>query len=141
MDQEETRVWLRRGRGLRKNIEALQQSKLDAFESATSTTAQAGASRSGSDVSRKAERFAILSAEIDRQIRELDQIMAEITSAISLVGDPTLRTILLDRYVRCLHWDEIGRHVGYSPVHVHRLHHDALDALNHVMECYTDSVL
>ena len=116
--------WLSRGRELNKRIDALEKSKAMAFDAATSVTASSGGG-GGSEVSRKAESYSALSEELDRELKRLDGILAEITALISNVEDNTLATLLQDRYVRCMTWDQIADELGYCRFHVTKTLHPA----------------
>lgn len=133
--------WLSRGRELNKRIDALEKSKSMAFDAATSVTASSGGG-GGSEVSRKAESYSALSEELDRELKRLDGILAEITALISNVEDNTLATLLQDRYVRCMGWERIARELNYSDFHVtHYLHPKALRAAKDALECtYRDVI-
>lgn len=116
--------WLSRGRDLNKRIHALEKSKDMAFDSATSVTTSSGGG-GGSEISRKAESYSALSEELDRELKRLDGILAEITALISHVEDNTLATLLQDRYVRCMTWDQIADELGYCRLHVTKTLHPA----------------
>lgn len=137
-----TKEWLSRGRNLQRRIEALEESKAMAYTAATSTTPSAGAGGGGSNISRKAERYSELSETVDQERARLDGIMAEITALIAQVEDNTLATLLQDRYVRCMTWEQVAADLRYSTVHVtQRLHPAALRAAKDVVECSHGSVL
>ncbi len=135
------KTWLNRGRALDKRIHALEKSKAMAFDSATSVTAPSGGG-GGSEVSRKAELYSALSEELDRELKRLDGILAEITALISNVEDNTLATLLQDRYVRCMTWEQIANDMGYDITSViKRLHPKALSAAKNAIECHSGYVV
>ena len=137
-----TKEWLSRGRHLQQRIQALEETKAMAYTSATSTTASSGGG-GGSNISRKAERYSELSETVDQERARLDSIMAEITALIAQVEDNALATLLQDRYVRCLTWEQIAVEMNYSYVHiVHTMHPKAIKAAEKVLiEFNTPSVL
>lgn len=133
--------WLSRGRDLNMRINALEKSKDMAFDSATSVTASSGGG-GGSEISRKAESYSALYEELDRELKRLDGIMAEITALISRVEDNKLATLLQDRYVRCMTWDQIADETGYDITSViKRLHPRALSAAKDAIECHSGDVV
>lgn len=133
-----TKEWLSRGRNLQQRIEALEESKTMAYTAATSTTPHSGGGSGGggSGVSRKAEHYSALSEQVDQERERLDNIMAEITALIANVEDNNLATLLQDRYVRCLSWNQIAEEMHYNREHiVKRMHPKALRAAEMYLEC------
>lgn len=63
------------------------------------------------------------------KLEELLVAQLEIEVAISKVQDGLLRTLLRHRYIECLTWEEICIVMAYSWSHIHRLHDEALRAI------------
>jgi DNA-directed RNA polymerase specialized sigma subunit len=53
---------------------------------------------------------------------------------ITGLDDPTLRLLLTKRYLLLKTWQQIADELGYSRIHVHRLHQKALNALTATVE-------
>ena len=128
--------WLKRGIRLQERIRSLEESLEKAYEFATGTTvSNAGDTVAHSGVSRKPEQYSILAERVDAEKRRLSGILAEITGAIAQVEDNTLATLLTDRYVMGMSWEQVAADVGYSCGHVkNRLHPDALRVMDEILE-------
>lgn len=63
------------------------------------------------------------------KLEELLVAQFEIEVAISKVKDAELRMLLRHRYIECLKWEEICVVMAYSWTHIHRLHNEALIAI------------
>ncbi len=63
------------------------------------------------------------------KLEELLMAQFKIEVAISRVQEPQLRTLLRHRYIECLTWEEICVVMAYSWSQIHRLHNEALKAI------------
>lgn len=84
-----------------------------------------------SDIQSKVENLALKIVEKTIELESLhEQILAAtatLTESICLqISDPNQRTVMLLRYVHCMHFRDIGFQTGYSDRKVFSLHHDAL---------------
>ena len=71
-------------------------------------------------------------AEIDR----LSKLRADVVSTIDSVSSGTYRSLLYNRYVLGMTWEQVAVDIGYSYVHiVHRLHPLALADLQKKIKC------
>ena len=70
--------------------------------------------------------YAERNAKIEELTLEQHRVSREIKSVLQYVDDPTLWSLLTDRYVACMEWEEIGRKYCYSLRHIFRLHGKAL---------------
>lgn len=122
--------WLSRGFRLQDRIRSLEESLAKAYDLATGTTASNAADTvAHSGVSRKPEQYSILAERVDAEKRRLSGILAEITEAIAQVEDNTLATLLTDRYVLGMSWEQVAHELHYSSDYVrNKLHPAALDA-------------
>ena len=121
--------WLSRARDMDKEIKALERTKQSLYDKATSTVASnSGMNVQGSSDPHKAERFAIYSAELDDTVQRLREVKMEIQRVINTLpdSDSLLRTILNERYVQCLQWEQIAVDIGYSYRDTTRKHGEAL---------------
>lgn len=116
MTEKEIIQWLERGRGIRRRLEALERTRRDAWDMATGTVA-VGSTGGGSDISRRAERYAEAAEAADAEIRRLGQVNREITGVIAQVRDNTLATLLQDRFVNGLTWEQVAADIGYDYSH------------------------
>lgn len=128
--------WLRRGLRLQDRIRSLEESLAKAYDLATGTTASnAGDTVAHSGVSRKPEQYSILAEKVDAEKRRLSGILAEITGAIAQVEDNTLATLLTDRYVLGMTWEQVAKDLNYNCSYVRStLHPAALDAMDAVLK-------
>ena len=83
-----------------------------------------------SDIHSKVESLALKIVEKTIELESLHKQILEatetLTKAICLqISDPNQRTVMLLRYVYCLHFRDIGFRLDKSDATVYRLHHDA----------------
>lgn len=144
-----TKEWLSRGWRIDREIKELEQAQQEALTLATRTTAGADGERvdgtSGNSSERAMVAYADKAAEyaelIEGKIRELVGIKAEIIRAVERVENPTLRAVLVARYINFKTWEQIAVELSYSYMHVCRLHGRALVEVQDVIECDTPSVI
>ncbi len=127
-----SKTWLMRSFGSHRYIKALERRR-DAFTFANITRYENnGASRAESKENAQETKFLEYS-EINRlieQVRaEVEQSDVETIRTINALDSNLQKSILVDRYINMLSWDEIARRVGYSRAHVQRLHGVALLAI------------
>lgn len=67
--------------------------------------------------------------KIQRRLKRLYEIKAEVIDAISAVDNPTYRQLLQLRYIEFCKWERIAEVMGYSRKHIGRLHCGALDSV------------
>jgi len=125
--------WLSRGRTIERRVAALRESKIRAYAMATNSVSATRMGYSGRDNyitgDKKTERYAAISAEVDRQIAELEKVRGELLNVISQVKDDILCALLTEYYINNLKWDEVADRLGYTTRHVSRLHRRALDCV------------
>lgn len=138
-----TKEWLSRGWRIDREIRELEQAQVEALALATRTTAGTDGERvdGGGDNSSEremvayADKAAEYAVMIDEKIRELVGIKTEIIRAVERVENPTLRAVLMARYVNFKTWEQIAVEMSYSYMHVCRLHGRALVEVRDVIEC------
>lgn len=124
---EEKERWLSRARGIKLELAALEETKKEATEKATSTTAGYKAIVvNGSSDPHKFDYVAVLALAIKEREAELRKAQAVITKAIGTVKDPTQRALLQQRYVNCKYWHEVAKSIHYSEQQTYTLHKKAL---------------
>ena len=125
---------------MNKEIVALEEEKIKAFEKACSVTSkpsddkvQTGRKNSSED---RFINFAKYSIMINNRIDELYAIKKEILQAINNVDDGTYRTLLIERYIQFKTWEQIAVDMNYCYKHiVHTLHPKSLKLIKEVTEC------
>lgn len=137
--------WLQRGWKLDQEINALEEAKTKAYSRCISITThlkdipEAHEGNSTSDD--KLVAYADFCRTVDERIDQLVAVKQEILKVINQVGDQTLRTLLLRRYIVFQTWEQIAVDMNYSYQHICRLHGIALEKVKHVIECYTKQAL
>lgn len=72
--------------------------------------------------------------KVDGEMSDLIGIQQEIADAVSAIGDPSLQTVLILRYVSCEPWGEVAKRMSFSMSHVYRLHDRAVYELQRSMD-------
>ena len=122
--------WLSRAKDIQLEIRQLQEVRRRAFDQLTRVTpSMSGMPGGGSTDEHKTDRLVILDSLIEEQKQKLAESYEEILRAIETVPSATGRTILKDLYIMGKSWEQIGRHVHYSPRQCQRLHGKALMAI------------
>lgn len=127
-DKYEAKSWLYRGWNLSQEIKSLLKLRGESFDALTSAVAKLNGMPGGSTNPHKFDRHAELCDMIDRRVEELSQIQAEILQAVSAVKDSRYRTLLIDRYIRFMLWEQVAAEMNYGFRHVLKLHAEALEA-------------
>jgi len=138
---EQVKAWLKRGDGLSREIDRLKATKARAEYRATMTNASIKEKMSTGKKTRNdaaLASYADYSAKIDQKVSELQEILNEIQDAIYAVETSDrksiLRTLLVDRYLNFLNWNEIAVSLNYSTEYVRgRLHNNAVFAVAEVL--------
>ena len=129
--------WLNRGRALNKTIEGLEKAKARAYDIAVGTAAELTEKvqeSHGNSVEDRLVTYADYCREIDEHKIELLKILKEIMEAIMKVEDPTLRNLLIYRYLDFETWESIAVMMNYSYVHVvHNLHPKAIEKIKELI--------
>ena len=131
--------WLMRAWNLDCEITALQEAKERSWQRClTSAPLTIGALPAAhkKDVHEQYTAYANLDEKLSTQIRMLCEIKAEITDAICLVQDSTLRSLLTERYLNLKTWEAIAECMNYSYMQICRLHTKALDLIEEIRRRY-----
>lgn len=129
-----TKEWLSRGWRIDREIRELEQAQVEALALATRTTASTDGERvdgGGGNSSERAmvayaDKAAEYAALIEGKIRELVSIKLEIIHAVERVDDPTLRALLVARYINFKTWGRIARGFHVEKRYIFKLHNKAL---------------
>lgn len=76
------------------------------------------------------------SEKLNNRIDELIDLKVKITNEIDLIEDRRYRIILREHYLNMRTFEHIASAMCYDVRHVHRLHGEALLAINHVIVCH-----
>lgn len=132
--------WLNRARNINLEIEAMEQAKEKLFAHYTRVTPYyADAPDGGSPDPHKLDGYAAFSEQLDRRIRNLTDVCAEIFGVICRVPDSRLRTLLIYRYLNFMTWKEIAEATNYSYRAVTYQHGEALRAVEDFLVLPIDS--
>ena len=124
------KAWLKRGWQLDREINSLLRTKQETRARLMSITASyTGEPVNGTRDPHRYDRLAELEEKIDRRIDQLVAVKQEIMDAIAQVEDSRYRTLLTERYMEFKTWEQIAVDMNYSWKQIHRLHSQALKAL------------
>lgn len=130
--------WLNRGRDIDKAIKSIRREKEKVLAAAVNSVA--GTNGQTVQVTRrntsedKFIKYASYSEQLEQYEKNLIDIKSEIAVAIQKVKNPTLYTVLFQRYVEFKRWEEIALDMNYSYVHVvHNLHPQALAVISKIV--------
>lgn len=122
--------WLMRGRGIEREIKALEQSQREAYERLTrATTSLDKVSVRATKDPHLFDAYAALSDKIQARTAALIGVRVEIIQATEKLEDANQRTLLVERYVNGKTWERICVDMKYSWKQVHRIHGAALQAI------------
>ena len=145
MTNDEVKQWLNRARGIDKEISALLDARDIALARCLSITThpQKAKVQGYQDQRGDAARIKYLTLEekLDRLVDALCDVKSEILDVVGRVGDGTLRTLLIERYINLKTWERVAVDMGYSWKQMHRLHGKALGVVKDDIEGHTLSVL
>lgn len=121
-----TKEWLMRAWTIDEEIDALWESEQKAYDRCVSITTAPHDVVSGGERTNKFEAYLEYKEKLGKKIDKLLRVKAEIQDAIDKVQDGTLRTLLMCRYINHDTWESIAVNLGYSYIHICRLHGLAL---------------
>ena len=138
MIEKEIIAWLSRAYWLKIKIEKLQQQRHELAIMAESARGMdySKSPSSGGEPTTIADNvlgLVTLDSKIAGKIAEYFRVVDEIMQTISSVEDERLSTLLYLRYVKGERWEQISVAIGYAWRQTHRLHHQALEAINQKM--------
>lgn len=138
-----TQEWLERGWQLNKEIEELQATKMNIWDRCTRITPGYNTEPGGGQPDpHKFDTLAAFGDAIDKRCAELAQVSREIFNAICRLpldaDNNKYRRLLQYRYLNFCTFEEIAVRMNYSWRHVHRIHAEALRAMEAVIVCHID---
>lgn len=133
-----TKEWLMRAWKIDMEIESLLSAKKETWERCISVTSHPKeTSVSSTSDPHKFDAYVALEQKIDQRIDDLVSVKEEILSAINLVKDGTLRTLLIERYINFKTWERIAVDMSYSYSQIVKYKHpQALFAVQNAIECH-----
>lgn len=129
-----SKEWLMRGRGIEREIKALEQSQRETYERLTrATTSLDKISVRATKDPHLFDAYAALSDKIQARTAALIGVRVEIIQAVERLEDANQRTLLIERYVNGKTFEEIAADMHYTWRHVHRVHGAALIEMHKVL--------
>ena len=132
---KEAKEFLSRAFLLRQEKAQLERARRETYMRLTSATQRYEPRASGTpDPHRMDTALIDLDSQICEMIQRLDRVMAEIFGAIQQLPDRKQRMCLMGRYYEGLTWGEIAAIMHYELRNVHRIHGQALTAIEPVIK-------
>ncbi|MEG1995927.1 MAG: hypothetical protein RR036_00300 [Oscillospiraceae bacterium] len=134
-----TQEYLSRANGISVEIKALTIAKQNAKDAATRCSNRISSQPNAhSDVNaseKKYVKFCELSILLDKKIAQLSDVKVQIIAAINTAPDPTLRALLIHRYINAKTWEQIAEYLDKSDKWVRtKMHENALNAVKIPMQ-------
>lgn len=130
------KAWLMRSSNSRQYIKALER-RLDSFTFANITRYENDGAGRVDSLENAQETKMLEYSELKRRIEEtraeVEKADLETITLINEMESKLQKTILVERYINLLSWDNIGKQVNYSRAHVQRLHGVALLAFYKIL--------
>ncbi|MEE0857734.1 MAG: DUF1492 domain-containing protein [Ruminococcus sp.] len=86
------------------------------------------------------DKIVDLQAEIDKEIAELVDMIAEVHCAIKELKSSKEQKVLTEYYINACEWEEIAEMMGYEKRQIYRIHGNALTHLKDVTQCHSMSL-
>lgn len=109
------REFLCQGRGLKLEIDELQEAHQKAFDLACSMSRKSE-EEIATSVEMKYANYAQYSAMIEKRIKDLSIHRKKMLEIINKIPSTTHRTLLIARYINCESWEEVAESIGYESV-------------------------
>ncbi len=124
--------YFQKGRKLNFEIKELILAKNNAFDMACSVTAAPSDERVQTSTKNSSElkfiNYSQYVETIEKRVMELCEYRLNMLQLISKLDNVLHRTLLIDRYINCLSWEEIALCMEMTERHIYRLHGNALIA-------------
>lgn len=130
--------WLKQGRRLKFEIDALKEARQKALNSAVGGAVNYSRERVQSSSENTTERsfadYSDYSVELERRIQELEKHRLDMLRVINAIPDTAdsgngsvYRTLLIEYYINCKTWEEVAENMNYSIRALFRLHTKGLE--------------
>lgn len=128
VSEDDKKIWLKRVKWAVNDLMDLQESKREAMEQATSTTASYSAAVVANTKNpHKFDAVSLIDDCIEQKSRQIETLQREVMQAILTVKDIKQRKVLRELYIHCRSVPEAAERLHYSERHVKRLHKAGLD--------------
>ena len=133
--EERAKEWLNRNYGIALEIQAIQRrlermnADLEKVTRPLKIKEVIEANNPGNAQEDRLADYIDLSDELSKRIVYLMSLDRKTKEVINKVDSPTLRTILIERYINRLSWNKVAEAVHYERRWVMELHRQALDAV------------
>ena len=125
--------YLQNGRRLCFEIKELTKAKNNAFDIASSINSNLSRDKvqisSKNMQEQKLINYSNYVIEIEKRIEILCSYRIDMLNLINNLDNVLFRTVLIDRYINCLTWEEVAEGLNMSVRHILRLHGKALNAI------------
>ena len=130
VSEDDKKIWLKRVKWAVNDLMDLQESKRDAMNQATSTTASSAAAVVASTKNpHKFDAVTLIDACIEQKERQVAKLQREILQTILTVKDINQRKVLREIYINCRSVPETAARLNFSERHVQRLHKAGIDSI------------
>lgn len=133
--EERAKEWLNRNYGIALEIQAIQRrlermnADLEKVTRPLKIKEVIEANNPGNAQEDRLADYIDMSDELSKRIVYLMSLDRKTKEVINKVDSPTLRTILIERYINRLSWNKVAEAVHYERRWVMELHRQALDAV------------
>ena len=125
---EEKKIWLKRVKRAVNDLMDLQESKREAMEQATSTTASYSAAVVASTKNpHKFDTVSLIDACIEQKSRQIETLRREVMQAILTVDVDTQRKVLRALYLECRNIPQTADKLHFSEGHTKYLHRKGIE--------------
>lgn len=125
---DEKKIWLKRVKWAVNDLMDLQESKRDAMNQATSTTASYSATVVASTKNpHKFDAVTLIDACIEQKERQIGTLQREVMKAILTVKNDKQRKVLRALYIECCNIPQAADKLHFSEGHTKRLHREGIE--------------
>ncbi len=133
--EERAKEWLNRNYGIALEIQAIQRrlermnADLEKVTRPLKIKEVIEANNPGNAQEDRLADYIDMSDDLSQRLLHLARLDSETMSVITKVASPTLRTILIERYINRLSWNKVSEAIHYERRWVMELHRQALSSV------------
>ena len=133
--EERAKEWLNRNYGIALEIQAIQRrlermnADLEKVTRPLKLKEVIEANHPGNAQEDRLADYIDMSDDLSQRLLHLARLDSETMSVITKVASPTLRTILIERYINRLSWNKVSEAIHYERRWVMELHRQALSSV------------
>lgn len=133
--EEKAKAWLNRNYGIALEIQAIQRrlermnADLEKVTRPLKLKEVIEANNPGNSQEDRLADYIDMSDDLSQRLLHLARLDSETMSVITKVASPTLRTILIERYINRLSWNKVSEAIHYERRWVMELHRQALSSV------------